>query len=399
MLNVVTAQEALRIILENAPAMTKTETVSLEDALRRTAAEDILSPEDLPAFARSTVDGYAVIAEDTFGCSESIPAMLLCDGEILMGERPEKKLEKGHCIRISTGGSLPPGSDAVSMIEYTDDMGDEFRYIYKPVSCLENVNNKGDDVSAGSAVLKKGAAISSRSIAVLAALGIAQVKVTGKIRVGILSTGDELVEYAAKPEGAQIRNINSVMLKAQVEELGADPVVYPIVKDELPLLTDALKTALAECDMDLISGGSSVGEKDNTFRVLHDLGQVLFHGISIKPGKPTLFANTSGKPVFGLPGHPQAAFFIFRLFAAPCLRKMMRSEDSGLCIERLLSSNIPSNHGREEIIPVRLDGQYVHPLYAKSGAISVLTRADGYIRIAREAEGLQKDTCVEVFLL
>ena len=398
MLHVVTPEKALQIISETVTVLHRTEPVSLENALGRIAGEDILSPEDLPAFDRSTVDGYAVMAKDTYGCSESIPAMLLYDGEILMGERPSGSLEDGHCLRISTGGSLPPGSDAVSMIEYTDDMGDEFRYIYKPVSPLENVNRQGDDIQKGSIAVKKGDVISARSIAVLSALGVSRIRAALQVRIGILSTGDELVEYSMKPEGAQIRNINSAMLAAQVQEAGALPVIYPIIKDELSLLCAALKKALAECDMVLISGGSSVGEKDNTHQVLEMLGQVLFHGISIKPGKPTIYATVNGKPVFGLPGHPQAAYFIFRLFGVPCLRRLMGSNVQSIFVQRLLSDNIPSNHGREEILPVMISESAAIPLHSKSGAVSVLSRADGYIRIPRDTEGLKKGSPVTVFL-
>ena len=399
MLNVTEPGPALELILENITDAVCTESVSLADSLGRICAQDLISPEDLPAFSRSTVDGYAVCADDTYGCSDSIPAMLICDGEIKMGELPSATLKKGHCMRIATGGGLPEGSDAVSMIEYTDDPGDEFRYVYKPVSKLENVNSKGDDVRKGSIVLHEGDTISSRSIAVLAALGIADVTVFKEIRAGIISTGDELVEYTETPSGAQIRNINSVMLAAQVREAGAIPVVYPIVKDDFELLKHTISSALSECDLLLISGGSSVGEKDNTFKALAALGDVLFHGISIKPGKPTIFAMCTGKPVFGLPGHPQAAYFIFRLFAAPAIYKMLGAKDPQKSTECILSANIPSNHGREEIMPVRIEGGSAIPLHSRSGMVSVLSAADGYIRVPRDAEGLMKGSAVKVFLM
>lgn len=399
MLNVVTADTALNLILNHTPSLIRTESVPLEQALGRIAGEDILSPEDLPAFSRSTVDGYAVIAEDTHGCSESIPAMLICDGEIQMGELPAQPLQNGHCIRIPTGGNLPPEADAVSMIEYTDDIGDEFRYIYKPVSSLENVNARGDDIRRGDPALTRGTLLHAGNIALLAALGIREVPVIKPVRAGIISTGDELVEYYEKPQGAQIRNINSVMLAAQVQETGACPVVYPIIKDDPALLKAAVEKALSECDIVLISGGSSVGEKDNTSRVLQATGEVLFHGISIKPGKPTLFAMAQGKPLFGLPGHPQAAFFIFRLLVAPCIRSMTGTQYTPVCVQKILSTNIPSNHGREEIMPVALSGESAVPVHARSGVISVLSRTDGYIRIDRNAEGLPKGAAVDVFLL
>lgn len=399
MLNVVNSDEALQLITDNIPENVISESVSLEYALGRISSEDICSPEDLPAFARSTVDGYAIHSPDTFGCSESIPAMLIYDGEILMGEQPDTPLAPGHCMKIPTGGALPPGADAVSMIEYSDDPGDEFRYIYKPVSSLENVNNKGDDVQHDSVLVRKGELITSKNTAILAAVGISEVKVTKPVTVGIISTGDELVEYPVKPQGAQIRNINSVMLAGQVREMNAYATTYPIVEDELDVLREALTKAMSECDIVLISGGSSVGEKDNTFKILDELGQVHFHGISIKPGKPTLFATVGGKPVFGLPGHPQAAFFIFKLFVRPALYKMMGRNGKPETRLLTLRRTIPSNHGREEVVPVVITAQYADPLYSKSGMVSVLARADGYIRIPRDAEGLQKGADVEVLLL
>ena len=399
MLNVVNSDEALQIISFNIPEDIITESALLEDAHGRISAEDIYSTEDLPAFSRSTVDGYALHSSDTFGCSESIPAMLICDGEILMGERPSEPLAAGHCMKVPTGGALPPGADAVSMVEYTDDPGDEFRYIYKPVASLENVNNKGDDVRFGALVVQKGELITAKNTAILAAVGTSEIKVTKPVTVGIISTGDELVEYYAVPEGAQIRNINSVMLAGQVSESGANAITYPIVRDTLEELRAALLKALSECDIVLISGGSSVGEKDNTYQILNELGKVHFHGISIKPGKPTLFATVNGKPVFGLPGHPQAAFFIFRLFVRPALYKMMGRNDDSESRILTLNRTIPSNPGREEIVPVVITGQSAEPLYSKSGMVSVLAKADGYIRIPRDAEGIQKGADVTVYLL
>ena len=449
MLEVVSSEAALKLILEAVNEASEPEyaqmkmcdgkaehgltgLVPLEKALFCIAAEDILSPEDLPAFARSTVDGFAVHAADTYGCSEAIPAMLICDGEIKMGETPSAPLAMGRCVKISTGGRLPEGSDAVCMVEYSDDIGDEFRYIYKPVSVGENVNRKGDDCRLGSVVLEKGTRIQAKHVAVLAALGISEVVVYAeataytesgtkapvpeiveieacrRLAIGVISTGDELVPYTHRPERAQIRDINSVMLAAQIEEVGARPVVYPIVPDTSDTLETAVKKALSQCDMVLISGGSSVGEKDNTFRVLDKLGEIKFHGISIKPGKPTLFAIIDGKPVFGLPGHPQAAFFIYKLFVEPAIVKMNgksavgKTRDTEAATKNMnhckcLTRNIPSNHGREEIIPVRILGEFAEPIYSKSGVVSVLARADGFIRIPRNAEGLKKGEPVQVY--
>lgn len=398
MLEVVTPKEALDIIISNTPDHRQTEDLPIQKALGRTAAEDILSPEDLPAFSRSTVDGYAVRASDTYGCSESIPAMLLYQGEIVMGETPKEELKEGSCMKIPTGGELPALADAVCMVEYSDDIGDEFRYLYKPVAVLENVLGKGDDCRTDAVVLKKGERIGAKNIAILAALGIETVKVFCPIKVGVISTGDELIPFTGKPKAAQIRDINSVMLAASAEEAGAVSTLYPLVKDREEELYDAVKAALAENDLVCISGGSSAGEKDNTRKVLDRLGELQFHGISIKPGKPTMFAVADGKPVFGLPGHPQAAFFIFRLFALPCIRKMMAQNASIRVKKCVLTNNIPSNHGRAEIIPVKIHEEKATPIHSKSGVVSVLSYADGYLLVERDKEGLPKGSEVEICL-
>ena len=400
MLNVVSAEEALKIIIENTPVPAETERIALEDAPGRVVCADILSPEDLPAFSRSTVDGFAVAADDTYGSSGSIPAMLICDGEIRMGETPSSPLEKGHCIRIPTGGRLPENADAVCMIEYADDPGDGFVYVYRPVSVFENVVNAGDDCRKDSVVLKKGALVSAKHTAVLAALGVSRLTVYKNIIAGIISTGDELVDITETPKDGQIRNINSVMLSALVRETGACPRVYPVVPDDPAELTARLEQAAGECDMVLVSGGSSVGEKDNTVRALKALGTVLFHGISVKPGKPTIFGLINGRPVFGLPGHPQAAFFIFKLFAAPALRRLGRLPGPDrAAVRKTLTRSVPSDHGRESIVPVRISGDGAVPLHSTSGMVSVLSEEDGFIRIARNAEGVRKGEPVDVFPL
>ena len=400
MLNVVSAEEALTIINENIPVLSGTEQVPLSDAPGRTVCGDIVSPEDLPAFSRSTVDGFAVAADDTYGSSASIPAMLVPDGEIRMGETPERPLEKGRCIRIATGGRLPENADAVCMIEHADDPGDGFVYIYRPVSVFENVVNAGDDCRKGSVVIKKDTRIAARHTAVLAALGISRVTVYKAVTVGIISTGDELVDITEAPKEGQIRDINSEMLSSLVLEAGACPRVYPVVRDDLSELTDRIREAAGECDIVLVSGGSSVGEKDNTVRALASLGTVLFHGISVKPGKPTLFAVCGGIPVFGLPGHPQAAFFIFKLFTEPAIRRLghISGPETGVSRKKL-THNIPSDHGRESIIPVRISEDTVTPLHSTSGMVSVLSEADGFIRIGRNTEGIRKGETIDVFPL
>lgn len=399
MLNVVTREEAVRIILEKIPEAADVETVGLPDALDKVVAEDILSPEDLPAYARSTVDGFAVRASDTYGCSEALPAMVAYAGKVLMGEDEKRVLPKASCMAVPTGGQVPEGADAVVMVEHSEDLGDEFRYMLKPVAPGENVNAKGDDIAIGGVAVPKGTMLEPRHTAVLAALGISELKVRKPLTVGILSTGDELVDYTETPKGTEIRNINSVTLAAAVEALGCQAKLYPIVPDEEAALREAIDTVRKECDFLIISGGSSVGERDNVNRVLASFGEVYFHGVALKPGKPTMFAMLDGDvPAFGLPGHPAAAFYTFHLFAKPAILKRRGAIAVPRYVEAALSQKVPSNHGREEIIGVALENGKAVPLPAKSGVVSVLSRADGTITIPRDLEGLERGAKVKVLL-
>ena len=399
MLNVVTREEAVRIILEKIPEAADVETVGLPDALGKVVAEDILSPEDLPAYARSTVDGFAVRAADTYGCSEALPAMVTYAGKVLMGEDEKRVLPKGSCMQVPTGGQVPEGADAVVMVEHSEDLGDEFRYMLKPVAPGENVNAKGDDIALGGVAVPKGTLIEPRHTAVLAALGISELKVRKPLTVGILSTGDELVDYTETPKGTEIRNINSVTLAAAVEALGCIAKTYPIVPDEEDALRAAIDTVRKECDFLIISGGSSVGERDNVNRVLASFGEVYFHGVALKPGKPTMFAMLDGDvPAFGLPGHPAAAFYTFHLFAKPAILKRRGAIAVPRYVEAELSQKVPSNHGREEILGVALENGKAVPLPAKSGVVSVLSKADGTITIPRDLEGLERGAKVKVLL-
>lgn len=399
MLNVVTREEAVRIILEKIPEAADVETVGLPDALDKVVAEDILSPEDLPAYARSTVDGFAVRASDTYGCSEALPAMVTYAGKVLMGEDEKRVLPKASCMQVPTGGQVPEGADAVVMVEHSEDLGDEFRYMLKPVAPGENVNAKGDDIAVGGVAVPKGTLIEPRHTAVLAALGISELKVRKPLTVGILSTGDELVDYTETPKGTEIRNINSVTLAAAVQALGCIAKTYPIVPDEEDALRAAIDTVRKECDFLIVSGGSSVGERDNVNRVLSSFGEVFFHGVALKPGKPTMFAMLDGDvPAFGLPGHPAAAFYTFHLFAKPAILKRRGAIAVPRYVEAELSQKVPSNHGREEILGVALENGKAVPLPAKSGVVSVLSKADGTITIPRDLEGLERGAKVKVLL-
>lgn len=404
MLTVKTSSEAEEIIFSTfGNIRMDVEKVNILDSVGRVLAEEIVSDLNVPGFNRSTVDGYAVRAEDTFGCSDSIPAILDFAGEVLMGESPKFVLEKGQCAYVPTGGELPEGADAMVMIEYAEDYGDGTRGMAKASAPGDHVTFIGDDVKAGAVVIAAGTRLAARHIGALAALGFSEVSVYRKPKVAVISTGDELVDVTETPVGAQVRDINSFTLCAALSELGCSYEKIGIVVDDLPLLTEKVSYAVSNFDMVIVSGGSSVGVKDATFKVYDKLGEVLFHGIAIKPGKPTILASIDGKPCFGLPGHPLAAYYVFNLFVKPLVLSMCGTdEDIKATKVAPLTLSIPCNHGREECMGVKIvekDGkEMAEPVYAKSGLISVLSSTDGYIRIARDCEGLSDKEEVEIEL-
>ncbi len=403
MLYVKTPEEALSIIEETfgniKPASKR---VPLGHALGKILASDIVSDEYVPDFTRSTVDGYAVFARDTFGSSESIPAILQLTGEVLMGEDAVHPLTNGTCLSVPTGGSVPEGADAVVMLEHTEDYGDGTIGIIGPVAPGDNLIFRGDDVAPGKLLLEAGHVLTPHDIGALAALGISSVSVSKSPVVGIISTGDELVDFAQTPAKGQIRDVNSVMLEALINDTGGQAKQYGIVRDNETALTDVVSAAVSDCDVVLISGGSSVGAKDATSRIIENKGRLLFHGIAMKPGKPTILGIIDGKPVYGLPGHPVAAYIVSQLFVRPLLALITGWRVNQRQIAARLSESIPSNHGRAEYMGVKLDGDGLNisarPIHGKSGLITSLTGTDGYICIPRDCEGLPKGAEVAVML-
>lgn len=402
MLYVKTPDEALQLIRETFQCHCAGESVQLGEACGRTLYEDIRSAENVPDFNRSTVDGYAVCARDTFGASESIPSILPLAGEIKMGESAGKPIEKGTCVAVPTGGDIPEGADAVVMVERTEDYGDGTIGIIKPVAPGDNLIFRGDDVTLGEKLLPAGHILATHDIGALAALGIGTVNACEKPLFGIISTGDELVEFTEKPRKGQIRNVNSILLETVVRQSGGLTRSYGIIRDNVEALSQTVETAISECQAVLISGGSSVGMKDATARVIEKKGSILFHGIAMKPGKPTILGSIGGKPVFGLPGHPVAAYFVAQLFIVPLIGFMMGCRKKNFGIPAKLGEAISSNHGREEYIGVILnktgDTLTALPIHGKSGLISILAGSDGYICIPRDCEGLPKAADVSVTL-
>ena len=403
MLTVMTPEELLtRIANTFGPLDRPPETVGLDRALGRVLARDILAEEYVPGFDRSTVDGYALRGADTFGCSESIPALLTCTGAVEMGKEPAFAVGPYQCAAIPTGGALPEGADAVQMVEHTEDYGGGEIGIVKSVPPGANLIFKGDDVKPGDLVLRKGRRLEPQDVGALAALGVTQVPVVPKLRVGLISTGDELVPPEGDPGPGQVRDVNGPLVAALLAQVRAEPVPLGIVPDREELLREAVEKALETCDCVVLSGGSSVGEKDAACRVMASLGEVLCHGVAMKPGKPTLLGKAGGKPILGLPGHPVAALFTAKLFLIPLLARLEGRTWAERTVSARLAQTVPANHGRAQYTGVTLeekpDGLWAVPIWGKSGLITTLAGADGFFCVPRDREGIPAGESVEVSL-
>ena len=400
MLHVKTPEEVLALIETEFETVAGAETVSLAAAMGRVLAEDIAATEYVPDFDRSTVDGYAVRARDTFGCTDAIPAILTLQGEVFMGQGADMTLKADQCVAVPTGGAVPEGADGVVMVEYTEDYGDGTIGILKSVAPGQNMIFRGDDVYPGKPILEKGRVLSSQDIGALAAIGRVQVPVCKKLTVGVISTGDELVPPEVTPGPGQVRDVNSPMLEAMLGAYGVRVINYGIVIDDEALLREKVEKAAAECDAVLLSGGSSVGVKDTACRIIESMGELLLHGIAIKPGKPTILGKAGRKPLVGLPGHPVAAYFITKLFVLPLLSKLMGRKQAAYTTTAKITENISANHGRAQYHCCRLERKegelYAYPIRGKSGLITTLAGADGYFCIDRDCEGLPKFAQIQV---
>lgn len=402
MLTVKTPTEALAALEAAFLPCPQPESVPLDQALGRVLYAPVVAAEYVPGFDRSTVDGYAVRSADTFGCSDAIPAILALQGEVLMGQGAGGALAPGACVAVPTGGAIPPGADAAVMIEYTEDYGDGTIGIAKSAAPGADLIFKGDDVRPGQTVLPAGRRLAVPDIGALAALGASQVSVCRRPVVGILSTGDELVPVEAVPEAGQVRDVNAPLLQALAAEAGAETVHFGILQDDEALLGRTLDEALGRCDLVLLSGGSSVGMKDAACRVIGSRGEVLFHGIAMKPGKPTILGSARGKPVLGLPGHPVAAFFVARLLVRPLLARMQGRVLRQRTVPAVLTEAVSANHGRAQYMGVFLEDRagalYARPIRGKSGLITTLAGSDGCFCIPRDREGCAAGETVDVWL-
>lgn len=383
------------------------ETVALDDALQRVCGADIASPEDLPPLPRSTMDGYALRASDTFGASDAIPAFLDVAGAIAMGKLSGITIGRNQAAAIPTGGFLPRGADAVVMVEYTGPAGDGAIEVSRPVTAGENVLGKAEDVARGECVIPAGKRLQPQDIGLLAGLGITQVPVYRRPKAALISTGDEIVPVTDAPPPGRIRDINTHSIAAIVRASGGEAEMFAIVPDDPALLRTALEKALAS-DIVVLSGGSSVGDRDHMARVVASMpGAVVHtHGIAISPGKPTLIGSVGGKPVFGLPGHPVSALVVAQVFLAPFIRYLEGEElkrgPAGVRVCAALATSVHSAQGREEYIRVKIEdkqGQLsAKPVFGKSGMLSTLVKADGFFVIPIHAEGIPAGEDVDVFL-
>jgi molybdopterin molybdotransferase len=406
----ITVEKALYLLFQYVPfKMPAVKKVSIEKAYNLVTSQDIISPENLPAFNRSTVDGFAVNAADTFGATESMPAYLNIVNEILMGEEPNFALKRGEVAKISTGGMLPSGADSVVMFEYTQYIDEKTLEVLKPVSPGENVIQAGEDAKKGEVIFKTGHRLRPQDIGALAGIGLKEVEVYEKPIVSIISTGDEIVPAGMPVKPGQVRDINTYTLSCLIEESGGIPLRKGIFKDNYELIYQVLKESIEESSMVIISGGSSVGAKDVTEKVINDIGTpgVLFHGVTLKPGKPTIGGIIDNVPVLGLPGHPGAVIICFNIFVKPLILELSGTVKEktfvrNRIIKAKINRNISSSPGREEHIAVKLEeinGELCAvPLLAKSGIITTLTQADGIVIIPVFKTGIIKDEIVEVRL-
>jgi molybdopterin molybdotransferase len=407
-LNLLQPKEAFRCWFEYLPNnQPRHETISTFSALGRVTAAPLYSPELLPAFSRATMDGFAVQAANTFGASESLPAYLKLVGEVPMGSSPLFQIRQNEAGAIHTGGMLPEGADAVVPLEVTQKTRPDEVEILKAVAIHENIVLKGEDVAMGQEILPAGFRLRPVDIAGLLALGILEVQVAVPPKIGIISSGDEVIPPDRYPSAGQVRDINSYGLGALVQVNGGEPVYFGIAPDNKEVLEETISGAFKECDAVVITAGSSASSRDLTADAIQKLGEpgVLVHGINIRPGKPTILAVCDHKPVMGLPGNPVSAYVIASLYGAPMIDYLLgiTARKPLASVRAKLTTNLPSQAGREEWIPVRLvsteEGFNAEPVFFKSSLIFNLVQSDGLVHIAADVTGINANEYMEVIIL
>jgi len=389
--------DAIAVVMGAAVPIAIKDRVALLDADGRVLSSDVMAPLDVPPFDRAAMDGYAVVAADTFGAGTHAPKTLTCVDRVFTGQVPMRGIKPGECIEIATGAPMPDGADAVVMVEETDRNGEAVR-VMTPVYPKQHVGRRGADLAAGQVVLAAGQTLNPARVGAIAATGVIDVEVFAQPSVAILSTGNEIAEPGQPLAPGQIYDINRFTLETIVRRHGGVSVALPIAADSVEDLSAALDTALAH-DIVVFSGGSSVGERDLILDVLHQRGTVHFHGIAVKPGKPTVFGEIEDTPVFGMPGYPTSCLSNAYMLLVPFLRKMARLPAwTPQTVEAPLTRRIVSTTGRHQFYTVRIVDGSAEPAFKASGDITSMAHADGYIEIPAQTDVLEAGTIVRVKL-
>jgi molybdenum cofactor synthesis domain-containing protein len=393
----ITRQEALKMILDSVNPVDSTEKVSIERCSCRVLAEEIVAESDIPPFNRSAMDGYALKADETYGASENNPRRLKLTGVLHAGEKTETVVKKGECIRIATGCPIPQGADAVVMAEFAEEANDVVS-VFRAVHPGANIAMKGEDMKKGDTILKKGDFLTPSKVGVLAALGRREVLVYQKPRVAVIPTGVEVCELGSELKEGQVYDVNSYTLMSLLCENGAEVVRSPIIRDSYEDLKSAVNKFL-DCDLIVFSGGSSVGERDLLARVIEETGTLIFHGVQIKPGKPTLFGIVKGKPVLGMPGYPTSCLSNAYIFLIPAVRKIARLPQKPLrTVKAKMGRRFVSASGREQFLPVKIVDGRAYSVFKASGDITSMANADGYIILPINLDVIEEGEDVTVTL-
>ncbi|MHA1770639.1 MAG: molybdopterin-binding protein [Candidatus Thorarchaeota archaeon] len=392
----VSHEEAERILLEHCKPVKNTEKISISQAEGRVLAGSITAKDNVPPFDRSAVDGYAVIAEDTFAANDTEVVLKVVD-VVHAGTMPKTRVTHGTCIQIATGAPVPPGANAVVMVEFTEQRDDGV-LLTKPVYPGANLAHAGEDIKVGEVVLPVGDRLTPAKIGVLAALGMTETQVFTRPKVTIIPTGKEVVAPGQSLDAGKIYDVNSFTLEAILTKNGAQVIRHAIVTDDYDQLKKAVEEALTS-DLIVMSGGSSVGEKDMMVDVLENMGKILFHGVQVKPGKPTLFAMVKSTPVVGMPGYPTSCLSNAYIFLIPVIRQMAHLPPyQPRTVTAKISKRVVSASGRKQFLTVRVEDGIVHPVYRTSGAITSMSRADGYIMLPVNLDVIEEGEEVEVTL-
>ncbi len=395
----VSHEEAERLLLSSVTPVERTERITkIGEAVGRVLGQDVVSTGDVPPFDRAAMDGYAVRAEDTFGASIENEVTLRVVGEVHAGTQPDITVSRGTCVQVATGAPLPTGADAVVMVEYTERRDDNVVAIVRPVYPGANISRAGEDIRTGDVVLTRGTYLTPARVGVLAALGLTEVEVFQRPVVSVIPTGHEVVAPGGELAPGQIYDVNSYTLEAILRQNGATVRRHPIVEDDYDALRQAVVESL-DSDLVVLSGGSSVGEKDMMVHVLEEMGEILFHGVQIKPGKPTLLAVVDGTPVLGMPGYPTSCLSNAYIFLVPAIRRLARLPPRRpQTVTARMAKRYVSSSGRKQFLTVRIENGVAHVVYKHSGAITSMSRADGYVILPVNLDVLEEGEEIEVTL-